>query len=148
MAWCAKGRGNRELEGGYLLSDSDSEGEGLVDDDSMNDTDRPLDSELELDPADEELHHEPEEDESPPELDDQPTKRRRVEEPPSGPVNQGCRSTPRAPKTRATLALSAGHTPVIRRNVSSQPKTLNMDSGKKDGDESLSSVLGNITNML
>ena len=90
----------------------------------------------------------PEEDESPPELDDQPTKRRRVEEPPSGPVNQGCRSTPRAPKTRATLALSAGHTPVIRRNVSSQPKTLNMDSGKKDGDESLSSVLGNITNML
>ena len=59
MAWCAKGRGNRELEGGYLLSDSDSEEEGLVDDDSMNDTDPPFDSELELDPADEELHHEP-----------------------------------------------------------------------------------------
>ena len=77
------------------------------------------------------------------------------EEPPSGLANTSdsghgrLQVTPRAPKSKATLSLSAGHTPVLHRNVSSRPKTLKMDSQRRDDDkESLSAVLGDITNML
>ena len=45
-------------------------------------------------------------------------------------------------------AYSAGHTPVIRRNRSAHPKVLSPDSTRYSGKESLSAVLGNITNML
>ena len=77
-------------------------------------------------------------------------KRRRVEDPPSSVANTDSvrgQGRSNASKPRATLSLSAGHTPVLRRNVFSQPKTLNM-KGVDEERESLSAALGNITNML
>ena len=150
MAWCAKGKSSRDFEGGYFLSDSDA------DEESSDDCSPPLDSELdsELDPGEAKLRREPEEDDSPPEQDEEDViqpKRRRVEDSLSGRGNtdsgQGrSKVTPPPSKSRATLSLSAGHTPVLRRNVFSQPKTLNMKG--VDEKESLLASLGNITNML
>ena len=48
---------------------------------------------------------------------------------------------------RVTLSLSAGQTPMQQNHVPVRPKSLNMDS-QRNGSESLSAVLGNITNML
>lgn len=155
MAWYAKGRsGCEEFGDGPYLSDFERDVEGSEDsygaDDSMDGTGHQTDSEPEVPESEQEG-----DDESPPELGDKQLKRRCMEGSPDH-INihrvagNSSKVTPCTKQSRPTLSLSAGHTPVIRRNRSAHPKVLSTDSTRYNinGKESLSAVLGNITNML
>lgn len=156
MAWYTKGRsGHEEFGDSPYLSDFERDVDGSEDsyaaDDSMDGTGHQTDSEPETPESEQEG-----EDESPPELGDKQSKRRCMERSSDrdvpktrGVAGNSSKVTPCNKQSRPTLSLSAGHTPVIRRNRFAHPKVLSTDSRRcNDGKESLSAVLGNITNML
>lgn len=154
MAWYAKGRSSCEEFGdGPYLSDFERDVDGSEysygADDSMDGTGHQTDSEPDAPESEQEGDIE-----SPPELGDKQFKRRCMERSPDhinvhGVAGNSSKVTPCTKQSRPTLSLSAGHTPVIRRNRSAQPKVLSTDSTRcNNGKESLSAVLGNITNML
>ena len=147
MAWSA----NEALED---ILGSGSDGDSYAGDESnaMNECDTDLESE----PGDLEEDDEQPTEESPPEQSDKQPKRRRTDTSPVASSSNvvryhGCgQVASRGQKSpRAGLSLSAGHTPVLRKSVPTQPRALNVGAKRGfDDKETLSAALGNITNML
>ena len=114
------------------------------------------DTDLESEPGDLEEDDEPPTEESPPEQSDKQPKRRRTDTSPVASSSDavryhGCGQVASRGQNspRASLSLSAGHTPVLRKSVPTQPRALNVGAKRGlDDKETLSAALGNITNML